>query len=139
MSFCFLKTCPKQRQGALQKEVKAGAVKIKKIGTVLNFADLNTKKLCKSRRDFLLHLIGAVESGGPDGNYEMVGKNEFEAYLNKKAINASLKRVRKVVLKDLLNGVASRVSTTTTTALTTLALNLPRAEGGAKLCASWHE
>ena len=80
------------RQLWLQKEVKQGTLLVQKIHTQLNLADLNTKKLSRSRREFLMFLIGQMEEN-TDG-FEKVGIQEFEGYLNKKIIGESLMSIR---------------------------------------------
>ena len=45
----------------LQDKVKAGDLEMEGVATVLNVADINTKKLAKARRSFLMYLIGLVE------------------------------------------------------------------------------
>ena len=114
------------RQLWLQKEVKQGTLLVEKIGTQLNLADLNTKKLSRSRREFLMFLIGQMQET-TDG-FEKVGTQEFEGYLNKKIIGDSLKHARRVILKEMLNGGSWTGPGNSTTALVTLAmLSLPRA------------
>ena len=71
------------RQLWLQQEVKQGKINVGKIGTQLNLAGLNTKKVNKPRRDFLMFLIGGTKPSG-DG-FSPVGEEEFNAYLTKQS------------------------------------------------------
>jgi hypothetical protein len=45
----------------LQQKVKERALELDAIPTVLNIADLGTKRLAKTRRAFLMFLIGLVQ------------------------------------------------------------------------------
>ena len=117
------------RQLWIQNEVKKGEVQVRKIPTELNLADLNTKRLSKSRREFLLYLIGAVDKADSGEETQKVGQQEFERFLERKAVSESLKHVRKVVLKDLLNGTLGRNGGGASVLATLAMLNLPRASG----------
>ena len=57
----------------IQTEVKKGTILMEKVGTTFNPADLNTKKLSKLRRDFVMYLAGMVKPGGKDGEHVEVG------------------------------------------------------------------
>ena len=89
----------------LQQKVKEGAVELDAIFTVLNIADLGTKRLAKARRAFLMFLIGLAQYDSNTKSYTAVGEDEFNAYLQKKAIGKTMKSVRQVMLASLSHGV----------------------------------
>ena len=63
----------------LQNKVKAGELEMDGVATVLNVADINTKKLTKVGRSFLMYLIGLVEYDGSSKMYVPAGEDEFNA------------------------------------------------------------
>ena len=69
----------------IQEEVKKETLSITGVGTLLNVADLNTKKLTRNRRNFLMYLLGFVEEDENNGGYATVGEEEFNEFLRKKA------------------------------------------------------
>ena len=75
------------------------------IPTVLNTADLGTKRLVKARRAFLMFVIGLVQYDSNTKSYTAVGEDEFNVYLQKKAIGQTMKPVRQVMLALPSNGV----------------------------------
>ena len=64
-------------------------------------ADLNTKKLSRSRREFLEYLINIVDYNEENKEHEVVGKEEFESYVYKKSMSNHLKEVRRSMLRTL--------------------------------------
>ena len=93
--------------------------------TVLNIADLGTKRLAKARRDFLMFLIGLVEYDQNSKAYVPVGEDAFNSYLQKIAIGKTMKSVRQVMLKSLTDGVEDlqiKVSKPMVKAVTSMAL-----------------
>ena len=89
----------------LQQKIKEGALQMDGVPTVLKIADLGTKRLAKPRRDFLMFLIGLVEYDQNSKAYVPVGEDAFNAYLQKKAIGKTMKSVRQVMLKSLMDGM----------------------------------
>ena len=89
----------------LQQKIKECALQMDGVPTVLNVADLGTKRLAKARRDFLMFLIGLVEYDQNSKAYVPVGEDAFNSYLQKKAIGKTMKSVRQVMLKSLMDGV----------------------------------
>jgi hypothetical protein len=75
------------------------------IPTVLNISDLGTKRLAKARRAFLMFLIGLVQYDSNTKSYAAVGEDEFNAYLQKKAIVKTMKSVRQMMLASLSSGM----------------------------------
>ena len=115
----------------LQNKVKAGELEMDGVATVLNVADINTKKLTKVRRSFLMYLIGLVEYDGSSKMYVPAGEDEFNAYMQKKYMGQNMKTVRRVVLNVLANGmeeIPTQVSKPLVKAMTLLALQ-PVANG----------
>ena len=64
------------------------------VSTTLKIVDLGTKRLSKSRRDFLMYLIGLVEYDNISKSYVPVGEDAFNAHLQKKALGKAMKSVR---------------------------------------------
>ena len=75
------------------------------IPTVLNTADLGTKRLVKARRAFLMFVIGLVQYDSNTKSYTAVGEDEFNTYLQKKAIGKTMKSVRQMMLASLSSGM----------------------------------
>ena len=95
------------------------------VSTVLNIADLGTKRLAKARRDFLMFLIGLVEYDNISKACVPVGENAFNSYLQKKAFGKTMKSVRQVMLKSLMDRVEDlplRISKLMVKAVTLMAL-----------------
>ena len=106
----------------IQSEVKKGSIIVEKVSTVFNPADLNTKKLNKLRRDFVMYLAGLVKPGGKDGEHVEVGKEAYELYLHKKALEQDLKQVRRIMLKNLSGNGSSLMNSNLGAALAVLAI-----------------
>ena len=85
----------------LQQKVKDGALELDAAPTVLNIA----KRLARARRAFLMFFIGLVQCDSNTKSYAAVGEDEFNAYLQKKAIGKTMKSVRQVMLASLFNGM----------------------------------
>jgi len=85
----------------VESKVKAGDLEMDGVATVLNVADINTKKLTKARRSFLMYLIGLVEYDTVSKMYVPAGEDEFNIYMRKKYMGQSMKTVRRVVLNTL--------------------------------------
>ena len=54
------------------------------VPTHLNVADTDTKRLTRTRRDFLMYLMGMVDLNEDENKFEKVGQTEFDNYLQKK-------------------------------------------------------
>ena len=106
----------------IQAEVKKGTVFVEKASTTLNPAGLNTKKLSKLRRDFVMYLAGLLRPGGKDGEHVEVGKDACESYLHKKALEQDLKQVRRMVLKNLSGNCSGLMNSNLGAALAVLAI-----------------
>ena len=95
------------------------------IATVLKISDLDTKKLTKVRRRFLMYLIGLVEYDPNIKNYICAGEDEFNLYMQRKYMGQSMKAIRRVVLGALSAGAEEfpvHVSKPLVKALTLLSL-----------------
>ena len=90
----------------IQEEVKQETLSITGVGTLLNVADLNTKKLTRNRRNFLMYLLGFVEEDENNGGYATVGEEEFNEFLRKKATAQRMKQVRRTLLQNFSDGVS---------------------------------
>ena len=109
----------------LQQKIKEEALQMDGVPTVLNLADLGTKRLSKARRDFLMFLIGLVEYDPNNKVYVPVGEDQFNAYLQKKALGKTMKSVRRVMVDSIVNGVEDlpvKISKPMVKALTIMAL-----------------
>ena len=61
----------------LQSALKQRTLDVLPIGTKLNLADLNTKKLSQARRQFLLYFLGVVRLNDEGKLKERVGEQEY--------------------------------------------------------------
>jgi len=61
----------------LQSKVKSGDLEMDGVATVLNVADISTKKPTKASRSFLMYLIGVVEYDKASKGYVPAGEGEF--------------------------------------------------------------
>ena len=107
----------------LQDKVKAGDLEMEGVATVLNVADINTKKLAKARRSCLMYLIGEYDEASK--GYIPAGEQEFNLYMQKKYMGQSMKTVRRVVLSTVADGVEEfpkQISKPFVKAMTLLAL-----------------
>ena len=62
----------------LQAFLRDSVLSVLPMNTKLNIADLNTKKLSKARREFLLYYCGSIEV---EGDLTRAGQHEVEQHL----------------------------------------------------------
>ena len=85
----------------LQEETKKKPLQVVGVPTRLNTADLCTKRFSRARRLvlFLQFLIGVVAMDEFTGNFEQVGMEEFNGYVQKKALASNMKHVRRTMVE----------------------------------------
>ncbi|CAL1135832.1 unnamed protein product [Cladocopium goreaui] len=88
----------------LQQCVKLGMLTMTGVATLLNVADIGTKKLSKLRRSFLMFLMGMVVYDEATKSYVPVGEAGFNEEMRKKALSKNMKVVRQVMLNTLSDG-----------------------------------
>ena len=88
----------------LQQCVKLGILTMTGVATLLNVADIGTKKLSRLRRRFLMFLMGMVFYDEANKVYMPVGEDEFNEEMRQKALGKSMKAVRQVMLNTLSDG-----------------------------------
>ena len=108
----------------MQKLVKDELMGMDGVGTIMNVADLGTKRLTRARREFLMYLLNLVFFSNDTGKFEPVGKEEYENFWAKKAMASDMKEVRRVMLRTLADGTSwrPRISTKMVKAITILGL-----------------
>ena len=98
----------------LQQAIKERELCALPVGTKLNIADLNAKRLTASRRKFLMYFMGVVRADNSD-TFEHVGQSEFHDHLlDKMAGHAqqtgfNTEKLLKVLLVTLIKGSAGQV------------------------------
>eukprot|EP00435_Cladocopium_sp_Y103_P026822 s1787_g6.t1 len=109
----------------LQQKIKECALQMDGVPTALNVADLGTKRLSRARRAFLMFLIGLVEYDPNIKGYTPCGEDEFNQYIQKKALGKTMKSVRQVMVNSLVSNDAElpiRISKPLVKAMTIMAL-----------------
>ena len=109
----------------MQQTIRDELMDLEGVATLLNVADLGTKKLSRARREFLMYLIGLVYFNEETDKFEPVGQEEYDLYWQKKSLAANMKEVRKVMLKTLTDGTEvwkPKIPTSMVKAITLLAL-----------------
>ena len=84
----------------LQKAIREGLVSIAPVGTKLNVADINTKKLTVARRKFLQYYLGVVLVDNKNEIQERIGEDEFHQNLLDEKMRLQVKRVNKGIHKS---------------------------------------
>ena len=87
----------------LQGIIKRGLLEMEPVPTLVNVSDIGTKALGKKRREFLLFLLNVVNYDEAVGCYVPVGEEEYDNYLQKKAMGRQMKEVRQVMLNTVLD------------------------------------
>eukprot|EP00913_Durusdinium_trenchii_P013595 g12765.t1 len=93
----------------MQLEVKKETMVMDGIPTLLNVADLGTKRLTRQRREFLMHLIGIMEMNaeGKDEVFSKVGEDTFHQELEKKMLAKQMKEVKKQMIQTVVEEKSS--------------------------------
>eukprot|EP00435_Cladocopium_sp_Y103_P054615 s3212_g17.t2 len=109
----------------LQQKIKECALQMDGVPTTLNVADLGTKRRSRARRAFLMFLIGLVGYDPNIKGYAPCGGDEFNQYIQKKALGKTMKSIRQVMVSSLVNNDAElpiRISKPLVKAMTIMAL-----------------
>lgn len=77
----------------LQSAIRKKVLSVLPIGTKLNLADLNTKRLSEARRNFLLYYLGAVRIGEDNAVKQAVGQTEHWEHVAEEAWKCQVKRI----------------------------------------------
>ena len=117
----------------MQLEVKKKSLRMEGIPTLWNMADLGTKRLSRQRREFLMHLIGVMETHaeGADQVFCHVGEDAFYEELRKKDLAKQMKEVKNEMVRSIVeeNSVTSWKISKSMVKMVTLFLLQPRAYG----------
>ena len=73
------------------------------VPTLLNVADMGTKRLTKVRRAFLMYLMGMVQYDESSDSYVAVGEWEFPEELRRRTMAKNMKAVKQVMLNTLMD------------------------------------
>ena len=84
----------------LQESIRNGSIDIAAVGTKLNVADLNTKKLSVARRRFLQYHLGVVAMNSQNEIIERIGENEVHQNFMDEQMKMHVKRISKCVYKS---------------------------------------
>jgi hypothetical protein len=87
----------------VQQRLKEGAMAMEGVPTLLNVADIGTKRLTKVRRAFLMYLMGMVQYDESSDSYVAVGEWEFAEELRRRTMAKNMKAVKQVMLNTLMD------------------------------------
>ncbi|CAL1127448.1 unnamed protein product [Cladocopium goreaui] len=112
----------------VQQRLKEGAMAMEGVPTLLNVADMGTKRL---RRAFLMYLMGMVQYDEASDSYVAVGELEFAGELRRRTMAKNMKSVKKVMMSTLVDSaeVGNPVTSTNLVKLVTLMAMQPMANG----------
>ena len=112
----------------VQQRLKEGAMAMEGVPTLLNVADMGTKRL---RRAFLMYLMGMVQYNEASDSYVAFGELEFAGELRRRTMAKNMKSVKKVMMSTLVDSaeVGNPVTSTNLVKLVTLMAMQPMANG----------
>ena len=81
----------------LQNEVKNRTLELQKVPTQLNISDLNTKRLSRKRRRFLMHFASMVSKGEEPGEkgFRPIGELEVQESLQRAVLGNHMSEIRR--------------------------------------------